>query len=135
MQALEFSRRERDKAREKSRRQKEDQDRAFAKALEELRHRRQAEAAAAETKRLEEVRRWREQEERRIADEEELRIFARLGREDRERAKLRSLALQSLRREDLADLWMRTRHPALNGCPSDICVSEFDRCAALLRSR
>ena len=135
MQALELSRRERDKAGEESRRQKEAQERAFATALEESRRHRQAEAATAEARRLEEVRRWREQEERQRAEEEELRIAARRGREDRTRAKLRTLALQSLRREDLADLWMRTRHPALNGCPSDICVSEFDRCAALLRSR
>jgi hypothetical protein len=127
MQALELSRRKRTKAREERRRQKEEQERASAEALEESRRRRQAEAAAAEVVRLEEARRWRE-------EQEQLRVAAQQAREDETRAKLRSLALRSFRREDLTDLWMRTRHPTLNGSPFDICVSEFERCAALLRS-
>jgi hypothetical protein len=127
-QAVEVSRRECAKIEQERRQQEEEYESVRAQAFEDARLRREAQAAAAEADRVEAARRQREEEERaRAADQR--------AREDDARSKLWSLAVKSFDREDLADLWMRTTQPTLNGCPSDLCVNEFEKCARLLPSR
>jgi hypothetical protein len=127
-ETVEIARHERDKIEQERSRQKQEQERRMAETHEQLRLRREAEAAAVEAARVEAARRWKEEEDQR-------REIERRVHEDKCRMKLRALALVRFGREDQADLWMKARHPRLGACPFDACIGNFEQCVSLLPSR